>query len=263
MCYDKYEGRGLDVVGVQNALYQFFNDGQHLLSSVIRAVVDKLNRLQAVLAKKNTFRFYSSSLLLMYDGLGCCGLEAGVDDNGLSQCHGLCQQHSNSPTPLSKGNVWNKLKFGKSSMSNRSFSETQLCKTGSVDKGERNGVADDTFQSLSKHDLVSVCSSQRDIRTNSPLPSMTPISEIHANDVSTVCRQNQEKNGTKTLPAATIDMTLHCGFKVDVRMIDFAHVTYNGFNTTDEQHSGPDHGYLFGLSNLITMLNQLPEVKEK
>lgn len=46
--------------------------------------------------------------------------------------------------------------------------------------------------------------------------------------------------------------------KVDVRMIDFAHTTHSGFSG-DRTRSGPDTGYLFGLKNLIRLLEEIQE----
>ena len=46
--------------------------------------------------------------------------------------------------------------------------------------------------------------------------------------------------------------------KVDVRMIDFAHTTHSGFSG-DRTRTGPDTGYLFGLKNLIRLLEEIQE----
>ena len=48
----------------------------------------------------------------------------------------------------------------------------------------------------------------------------------------------------------------HRSCKVDVRMIDFAHTTYGGFSG-DPLRIGPDTGYLFGLKNLIRLLEEI------
>jgi hypothetical protein len=45
---------------------------------------------------------------------------------------------------------------------------------------------------------------------------------------------------------------------VDVRMIDFAHTTHQGFHH-DRLRSGPDRGYLFGLENLIQMFEEIKD----
>lgn len=42
--------------------------------------------------------------------------------------------------------------------------------------------------------------------------------------------------------------------KVDVRMIDFAHTTYKGSWNEHTTYDGPDPGYIFGLENLIQIL---------
>jgi inositol-hexakisphosphate kinase len=44
--------------------------------------------------------------------------------------------------------------------------------------------------------------------------------------------------------------------KVDVRMIDFAHTTYSGC-PQDRLRTGPDKGYLFGIENLIKLLDEI------
>ncbi|VDK45619.1 unnamed protein product [Anisakis simplex] len=43
---------------------------------------------------------------------------------------------------------------------------------------------------------------------------------------------------------------------IDIRMIDFAHSTFNGF-LDDQRYSGPDDGYLLGIDSLITLLNTI------
>lgn len=47
--------------------------------------------------------------------------------------------------------------------------------------------------------------------------------------------------------------------KVDIRMIDFAHTTYKGSWDEHTTHDGPDPGYIFGLENLIGILQDIQE----
>ena len=47
--------------------------------------------------------------------------------------------------------------------------------------------------------------------------------------------------------------------KVDVRMIDFAHTTYKGSWNEHTTYDGPDPGYIFGLENLIQILQGIHE----
>lgn len=46
--------------------------------------------------------------------------------------------------------------------------------------------------------------------------------------------------------------------QVDVRMIDFAHTTYKGSKYNQAVYDGPDHGYIFGLENLIKIIQSIP-----
>lgn len=54
--------------GFKQALHQFLHNGHRLRTDVIHLFVAKLQELYAVVEKQETFRFYSSSLLMMYDG---------------------------------------------------------------------------------------------------------------------------------------------------------------------------------------------------
>ncbi|CAG2100491.1 unnamed protein product [Medioppia subpectinata] len=44
---------------------------------------------------------------------------------------------------------------------------------------------------------------------------------------------------------------------VDIRMIDFAHTTHEGMGGHIQDNNGPDRGYIFGLTNLITILKDI------
>lgn len=43
---------------------------------------------------------------------------------------------------------------------------------------------------------------------------------------------------------------------IDIRMIDFAHSTFNGF-LNDKRYSGPDKGYLLGLNSLTRIVTDI------
>lgn len=58
---------------------------------------------------------------------------------------------------------------------------------------------------------------------------------------------------------AVVDCGLHDWDEcIDVRMIDFAHTTWAGANDSRvAEYSGPDEGYLFGLRNMIRLLQEI------
>lgn len=74
LCQDKYHGRSLTPKTISEALRQYFelNSGNPLVSSrsrdIIFGFVERIQKLQQVVTNQKGMRFYSSSLLLMYDG---------------------------------------------------------------------------------------------------------------------------------------------------------------------------------------------------
>lgn len=68
MFMNKYHGRKLSVQGFKEALYQFFHNGKYLRRELFESVIKKLTELKSVLEKQESYRFYSSSLLIIYDG---------------------------------------------------------------------------------------------------------------------------------------------------------------------------------------------------
>ncbi|KAL2295409.1 hypothetical protein Nmel_017821, partial [Mimus melanotis] len=141
LCKDKYFGRKLSAEGFRQTLRQFLCTGNQLRTDLLEPIILRLKALLAVIRKQSSYRFYSSSLLIIYDG----------------------QEHKES----------------------------------------------------ADHHL--------------------PFSKSHSTNP---CR-------------------------VDVRMIDFAHTTFKGSksNPNSTLYDGPDHGYIFGLENLIKILQSLSEGK--
>lgn len=68
MCQNKYYGRKLSVPGFKAVLEQFLDDGDHMRLELLDPIMNRLKNLYTVIEKQETFRFYSSSLLIMYGG---------------------------------------------------------------------------------------------------------------------------------------------------------------------------------------------------
>ncbi|KAG5835812.1 hypothetical protein ANANG_G00247970 [Anguilla anguilla] len=68
MFMNKYHGRKLTLPGFKEALFQFFHDGQRLRQELLSPVLRRLREMQAALEGCESYRFYSSSLLIIYDG---------------------------------------------------------------------------------------------------------------------------------------------------------------------------------------------------
>lgn len=65
---DKYEGRLLTPQSFQDALYYFFHNGVRLLVELIPEFINKLHRLSSLIQSLPGYRFYGSSLFIVYDG---------------------------------------------------------------------------------------------------------------------------------------------------------------------------------------------------
>ncbi|XP_059877982.1 inositol hexakisphosphate kinase 3 [Delphinus delphis] len=65
---DKYYGRKLSVEGFRQALYQFLHDGTRLRMELLEPIQRQLRALLSVIRSQSSYRFYSSSLLIIYDG---------------------------------------------------------------------------------------------------------------------------------------------------------------------------------------------------
>lgn len=68
MFQDKYYGRKVQTADFPNVLASFLHDGQKLLVYHIPSMLRKLYRLASLVKKLRRYRFYASSLLLIYDG---------------------------------------------------------------------------------------------------------------------------------------------------------------------------------------------------
>ncbi|KAL2722870.1 inositol hexakisphosphate kinase 1 isoform X2 [Vespula squamosa] len=65
---DKYWGRELNEEGFKAALYRFFHNGFCLRTLVIERVISRLELLRRAIERQSSYRFYSCSLLIVYEG---------------------------------------------------------------------------------------------------------------------------------------------------------------------------------------------------
>merc|ERR1711971_268821 len=83
-CHNKYFGRSLTQDSFKQSLHQFLHNGCESRKNLIEPIVQRLHQLSHQIAHHETFRFYSSSLLVMYDGIFTVE-EASNDSHVLSK----------------------------------------------------------------------------------------------------------------------------------------------------------------------------------
>jgi len=68
VCQNKYYGRKLTVEGLKKGIELFLFDGEKIRTDLVDSILFRLPHLYSVIEKQENFRFYSSSLLIMYGG---------------------------------------------------------------------------------------------------------------------------------------------------------------------------------------------------
>jgi inositol-hexakisphosphate kinase len=79
MVQSKYEGRAVKHEGLRDALEEFFINGVRSRHAVAKCFANKLRAVQEVMLQQTELKFFSSSLLLMYEG----------DDAGEEESHSM------------------------------------------------------------------------------------------------------------------------------------------------------------------------------
>lgn len=155
---------------------------------MIRKVVGCLIELRKAIEKQNSFRFFSSSLLILYEG----------------------------------------------------------CVKG---RDEEN----DDFFSLLKNDA----SCMEDIEKYGVDSMMDDESSLESSNDSTCASASLSWLSSHKMSIESKKCQVGHGPEVDVRMIDFAHTTYAGYDGDTTVYTGPDTGYLLGLDSLIRLLREV------
>ncbi|CAD5116549.1 DgyrCDS5428 [Dimorphilus gyrociliatus] len=68
LCHNKYHGRTLSSQGFKETVLEFLDNGNGIRIDVIPEIISRLNTLKTVVEQLNCWRFYSSSLLIIYEG---------------------------------------------------------------------------------------------------------------------------------------------------------------------------------------------------
>ena len=175
--HDKYYGRALTQEGFYDALKAFLHNGVCFRVDILPRLIAMLIKLRETVRRQDTYRFFSSSLLLIYDG-------------------------------------------------------------------KEPSLTTDTKLSASPVDPDSCLFTQSRDYTTSLLPNH--FETCHRTALKSIRSDpNFDLNKARQM--------------VDVRMIDFAHTTHEGYVNDRIQYTGPDEGYIVGLNTLIMAFEEMLE----
>ncbi|KAG8231313.1 hypothetical protein J437_LFUL006969 [Ladona fulva] len=68
LCRNKLFGRALTIEGFRMALVQFLHNGWHIRLDVVKPLLERLEALEGILTRLGAARFYTCSLLCLYEG---------------------------------------------------------------------------------------------------------------------------------------------------------------------------------------------------
>nr|XP_019952295.1 PREDICTED: inositol hexakisphosphate kinase 1 [Paralichthys olivaceus]XP_019952296.1 PREDICTED: inositol hexakisphosphate kinase 1 [Paralichthys olivaceus]XP_019952297.1 PREDICTED: inositol hexakisphosphate kinase 1 [Paralichthys olivaceus] len=233
LCRNKYYGRGLSIEGFRQALYQYLHNGKGLRQDLFEPILNKLRSLMAVLERQASYRFYSSSLLIIYEGKETEG--PSVHSSGQ---HTAWQQKTPlAPTEPGPG-PYTPPAPDTPCQTDMSQNPVSLSSQGSGPTAP---------PSSAPHPPPQAPTTTSDCHSFSP-----PTPSHHPRPDSSSLSTSPTLISLPPPPAPPKQPPL-----VDVHMIDFAHSTFKGFRGDTAVHDGPDRGYMFGLESLVRILESL------
>ncbi|XP_063222894.1 inositol hexakisphosphate kinase 1-like isoform X2 [Bacillus rossius redtenbacheri] len=226
LCRNKFYGRSLSVSGFQQAIKQFFHNGLCSRYDVIPPLIRRLEELIVVLGHQDTIRFYTTSLLLLYEGaVDTTNFDFSVDsyahlkDDFKSACSSL-KTTVGKDFPSGQSDIFDALGAKSSSVENMNV----------VDRFSNElSHSEDLYKSRCCH---------------------------HRRRSSSASCDDASANMSSSFDSSPLQTPRPSEPLVDVRIIDFAHSTHKALDDP-VVYSGPDRGFLFGLENMITILKNI------
>ncbi|XP_029358085.1 inositol hexakisphosphate kinase 1 [Echeneis naucrates] len=237
LCRNKYYGRGLSIEGFRQALYQYMHNGKGLRQDLFEPILNKLRSLKAVLERQASYRFYSSSLLIIYEGKepeGPPGLSSGQHPSWQQKTSVAPTESHCGPGPHPPAATDNPC-------------ETDIIQKPDPGSLSSQGTGLMAPPSSAPHPPPQAPPTKSDCHALLPPP---PSPHSHPDSSS------HSSPGLISFPPPPTPPPNQPPL-VDVRMIDFAHSTFKGFRGDTAVHDGPDRGYVFGLESLVKILESL------
>ncbi|XP_004571516.1 inositol polyphosphate multikinase [Maylandia zebra] len=262
--YDQHYGRGLVKDTLKDGLSKFFHNGVSLRKDAVAASIRRVQRILRWFESQHQLTFYASSLLFVYEGL-----PSSVSSSSLSS---LLSSPSISPTVMLKtptslssgeGGTERKARQGKlgqgEEVAEYNNNNIQVAEHWdySLDavysnrrKGEDGHRGDGGAVSAVSGDGVSAPGEEDNSAWKQSRELQRPPngngnkSQLQEKDVD---REDGRRSGEEAEDRGGDETESGAG-DVEVRMIDFAHV----FPSESQ-----DHGYIYGLKRLLTVLEQI------
>ncbi|XP_068633310.1 inositol hexakisphosphate kinase 2 isoform X2 [Battus philenor] len=233
---DKYWGRALSEAGLREALRDFFAAGGGLRARVVRRVLRGLDALRRAVAKQTRYRFYSCSLLIVYEG----DISSGpVEECGTSEIYDADASSSSADLAPSPGHFDMSTLTDEMPSPREPFTHSEET-MGGYEEGEVS------------HSL----------RPQPPSPDSADSWMAYSTSSESWREDETDEETSKRARTGEEWSTPPPSERVDIRMIDFAHTAFSGAAAesplaTAYPHHGPDCGFLTGIDSLKRLLSEI------
>uniref|UniRef100_A0A8D0F875 Kinase n=2 Tax=Strigidae TaxID=30459 RepID=A0A8D0F875_STROC len=223
---NQHYGRSLTKETVKDGISKFFHNGYCLRKDAIAASIQKIEKILGWFEGQKQLNFYASSLLFVYEG-SCQATTVRLSDVTLAEKRGVPKGL------LSSGDI---LEY------NNNIHVINSTENGKIEASVSKGLS--KFYALHKKAYSKRHHSQLSLK----------VENLEQGNVwkSSTCITQEHLNGNVIPQLEKVFCHMPAEIKesanVEVRMIDFAHVFPS--NTKDE-------GYIYGLKNLITVLQNI------
>ncbi|XP_072949404.1 inositol hexakisphosphate kinase 3 isoform X2 [Epargyreus clarus] len=250
---DKYWGRALSEGGLRDALRDFFAGGGGLRARVVRRVLRDLDALRRAIAKQTSYRFYSCSLLIVYEGDPMPARPPAEVAGGTTSEYDADASSSSTDLAPSPGH------FDMSTLHDEISSDAR--------PAGREPFAPHSEETMGGYEEGEEGSAEAaSPRRRPPSPDSADSWMAYSSTSSESWRGEGEAEAEA--PAEASGKRARAAWspppdeRVDIRMIDFAHTAYAGAAAesplaTNTPHHGPDCGFLTGVDSLKRLLTEI------
>ncbi|CAM9263827.1 unnamed protein product, partial [Lampetra planeri] len=217
--YDQHYGRGLGKDTIKDGLAEFFSNGVGLRKDAVSASIHRVQHILRWFESQRQLVFYASSLLFVYEGLP--------------------SSVSSPPFSLLRGGPIIGPKAGDTGW-------------GGVGRARQDGTSqkEEVAESNNNNIQAAMPWDYSTIYANHRKGGHPPLYQKSSPWQHSSRRRRRRRSEEEMMKGQESDATERSrgGAEVEVRMIDFAHVF------PSETH---DHGYIYGLRHLLTVLEQI------
>lgn len=244
---DKYWGRALSEAGLRDALRDFFAAGAgRLRARVVRRVLRDLDALRRAIAKQTSYRFYSCSLLIVFEG----DVAGPPDDAGASSEYEGDASGSSGSAPSPGHFDMSTLHDEISGDAREPFVPHSEETMGGYEEAAGSPPRQQPPSPDSADSWMAYSSTSSESWRHEGEPA--PAREAEAS------KRARTRPATPPAPAPAPAPEE----RVDIRMIDFAHTAFAGAAAesplaTATPHHGPDCGFLTGVDSLKRLLTEI------